>query len=196
VNGLTRTEDTVPANPVTEIEASLLERVANGDRLAFGELYDRMLPRVMGLAIRVLRDIGQAEEVTQEVFLEVWQQASRFDVERGSAVGWVLRKTHGRAVDRVRSSEARFARDRRIGTRDVLEPVDDLAEVVELRIASERVGLALGHLPFAQRQAVTLAHLSGYSHTEVAEILRVPVGTVKTRIRAGIGRLRAELAVA
>jgi RNA polymerase sigma-70 factor (ECF subfamily) len=80
--------------------------------------------------------------------------------------------------------------------RELVEPTDDVAEVVELRLASERVDLALGHLPVAQRQAVTLAHLAGYSHTEVAEILHIPIGTVKTRIRAGISRLREELAVA
>ena len=186
----------MPAAPITEREASLLERVANGDQPAFGELYDRMMPRVIGLATRVLRDEGQAEEVAQEVFLEVWQQASRFDADRGSGIGWVLRKTHGRSVDRVRSSEARTARELRIGMRELVEPTDDVAEVVELRLANERVDLALGHLPAAQRQAVTLAHLAGYSHTEVAEILHIPIGTVKTRIRAGISRLREELAVA
>jgi RNA polymerase sigma-70 factor, ECF subfamily len=108
----------------------------------------------------------------------------------------VLRKAHGRAVDRVRASESRNARDLKIGIRDLVEPMDDIAEVVELRIVSEQVGLALDRLPDAQRQAVALAHLGGYSHSEVSAILRIPVGTVKTRIRAGISRLREELAVA
>ncbi len=179
-----------------EIEASLLTRAGHGDHAAFGELYDRMLPRVLGLATRILRDSGQAEEVSQEIFLEVWQQAGRFDPAKGGAVAWVLRKTHGRAVDRVRSSSARTARDLKMGIRDLVEPSEDIAEVVELRIDSERVGQALSRLPDAQREAVALAHLSGYSHSEVSRILSIPVGTVKTRIRAGIGRLREELAIA
>jgi RNA polymerase sigma-70 factor (ECF subfamily) len=186
----------VPSITTIEIEASLLARASHGDRAAFGELYDRMLPRVFGLATRVLRDSGQAEEVSQEVFLEVWQQAGRFDADKGSAVGWVLRKAHGRAVDRVRASSARTARDLKMGIRNLVEPSEDIAEVVELRIDSERVGRALRNLPDSQREAVALAHLSGYSHSEVSEILHIPVGTVKTRIRAGIGRLREELAIA
>jgi RNA polymerase sigma-70 factor (ECF subfamily) len=186
----------MPGTNVTEIEATLLEHAALGDQRAFGELYDRMLPRVLGLAVRILRDAGQAEEVTQEVFLEVWQLSGRFDADRGSAVGWILRKTHGRAVDRVRASEARTARDLKMGIRHLAEPVEDVAELVESLIDSERIGRALGKLPDTQREAVTLAHLDGYSHSEVSEILQIPVGTVKTRIRAGIGRLRDELASA
>ncbi|HEY4268927.1 MAG TPA: sigma-70 family RNA polymerase sigma factor [Galbitalea sp.] len=186
----------MPSVTPIDIEASLLARTALGDSVAFGELYDRMFPRVLGLATRVLRDSGYAEEVAQEVFLEVWQQAFRFDAGKGSAVGWVLRKAHGRAVDRVRASSARTARDLKMGIRDLVEPSEDVAEVVELRIDSQRVDEALRKLPDSQRQAVTLAHLSGYSHSEVSQILRIPVGTVKTRIRAGIGRLREELAIA
>ncbi|MDQ1571413.1 MAG: polymerase sigma-70 factor, subfamily [Actinomycetota bacterium] len=184
------------ANNVTEIEATLLAKAATGDQRAFGELYDRMLPRVMGLAMRVLRDAAQAEEVTQEVFLEVWQLATRFDAEKGSAVGWVLRKAHCRAVDRVRSSESRNVRDFRSGLRELSDIEDSPADVVELRIESERVNRALLTLPENQRKAVTLAHLKGYSHTEVSAILHIPVGTVKTRIRTGISRLREELAIA
>ena len=184
------------ATNVTEIEATLLEKAATGDQSAFGELYDRMLPRVMGLALRVLRDPAQAEEVAQEVFLEVWQLAARFDAEKGSAVGWVLRKAHGRAVDRVRASESRNVRDFRSGLRDLADVQDSLADVVELKIESERVNRALRALPANQREAVTLAHLNGYSHSEVSAMLHIPVGTVKTRIRTGISRLREELAIA
>src|ERR1700712_4789332 len=120
------------ATNVIEIESVLLQNVAKGDQSSFGELYDRMLPRVLGLAMRVLRDAAQAEEVSQEVFLEVWQLAGRFDADKGSAVGWILRKSHGRAVDRVRSSEARNARDIRMGIRDLAESTADITEVVEL----------------------------------------------------------------
>jgi RNA polymerase sigma-70 factor (ECF subfamily) len=188
--------DRITAAPVIEIEARLLYNVAGGSRRAFEELYDRMLPRVLGLATRILRDPAQAEEVAQEVFLEVWQLANRFDVERGSAVGWILRKSHGRSVDRVRSAQARFSRDVKIGLRELAETADALADVVELRIESEKVTRAMQTLPQLQRQAVTLAHLGGYTHTEVSEMLNIPVGTVKTRIRTGISRLRQELAIA
>lgn len=181
---------------VDEIDTSLLRAVAGGDRLAFSQLYDRMQRRVLGLCMRILRDLGQAEEVTQEVFLEVWQLAPRFDDDKGSAVGWILRKAHSRSIDRVRSSQTRRARDQRIGLRDLVEPHHDMLELVALRINSEKVGKALGSLPDAQREAVALAHLGGYSHSEVSRILQVPIGTVKTRIRAGIDRLRVELAAA
>jgi RNA polymerase sigma-70 factor, ECF subfamily len=181
---------------VIEIESQLLSRVATGDRDAFGALYDRMQPRVLGLAVRILRDFGQAEEVAQEVFLEVWQFARGFDGTKGSATGWILRKTHSRSVDRVRSAQATKLRDVRIGTREYFESSDDISETVALRMESKRMQRALESLSEPQRRAVELAHLAGYSHSEVSEILQVPIGTVKTRIRAGIGRLRLELAAA
>jgi RNA polymerase sigma-70 factor, ECF subfamily len=187
---------TMLSTPAVEIEAELMKAVAAGDQLAFSKLFDRMQPRVLGLALRILRDVGHAEEVTQEVMLEVWQFANSYDCSKGSATGWILRKTHSRSVDRVRSSQARKMREARIGLRDLHEPSDDISETISLRIESKRVERALGTLPEAQRQAVTLAHLGGYSHSEVSAMLQVPVGTVKTRIRAGIGRLREELAAA
>jgi RNA polymerase sigma-70 factor, ECF subfamily len=182
--------------PDREPEAELLTAVSRGDQTAFSQLYDRMQPRVLGLTVRILRDLGQAEEVAQEVFLEVWQLAAQFDSDKGSATGWILRKAHSRSVDRVRSSETRRARDMRIGVRDLLEPSTDVLETVALRINSEKVERALGHLPQAQREAVSLAHLGGYSHSEVSRMLQVPIGTVKTRIRAGLDRLRVEMAAA
>jgi len=186
----------MPATTLAEIESVLLTSVAAGDQSAFSELYDRMQPRVLGLSMRILRDVGHAEEVAQEVFLDVWQYAKHFDTTKGSATGWILRKTHSRAVDRVRSAQASKTRDVRIGLRDLNEPTEDLADTISLRVESKRIERALGTLPEAQRQAVALAHLGGYSHSEVSAILKVPVGTVKTRIRAGIGRLREELAAA
>jgi RNA polymerase sigma-70 factor (ECF subfamily) len=186
----------ITVTTVAEVEAGLLVSVADGDQAAFSELYDRMQPRVLGLAIRILRDAGHAEEVTQEVFLDVWQGARTYDPAKGSAAGWILRKTHSRSVDRVRSAQARKVREARIGLRDLLEPADDISETISLRIDSKRIERALGALPEAQRQAIALAHLGGYSHSEVSEILQIPVGTVKTRIRAGIGRLREEFAAA
>jgi RNA polymerase sigma-70 factor (ECF subfamily) len=175
---------------------ALLERVAQGDQAAFSDLYDILSPRVLGLIIRVLKDHSQSEEVTQEVFLEVWQTAARFDSAKGGAATWILTMAHRRAIDRVRSSQSSRDRDTKIGIRDYAPDYDNVAETVEVRVEHERVSKALARLTELQRQAVTLAYYGGYSHSEVASILSVPIGTVKTRLRDGMIRLRDELGVA
>ena len=180
----------------TENPDALLSRVATGDQRAFSQLYDLMAPRVLGLVRRVLRDPAQSEEVTQEIFLEVWQNAARFDSAKGTASAWILTMTHRRAVDRVRAVQSSRDRDTRIGIRDFSPDYDHVAEAVEVTIEHERVKLAMGRLTDLQRQAVTLAYYGGYSHTEVAEMLHIPVGTIKTRLRDGMIRLRDELGVA
>ena len=174
----------------------LLSAVAAGDQQAFGELYDEVAPRVLGLITRILRDRAQSEEVAQELFLEVWQTASRFDPNRGQAATWILTMAHRRAVDRVRASQASRNRDTRIGIRDFPTEYDQVAESVEVRVEHERVEKAMLRLTDLQRQAVTLAYYGGYSHGEVADMLSIPVGTVKTRLRDGLIRLRDELGVA
>jgi RNA polymerase sigma-70 factor, ECF subfamily len=180
--------------PVTS-QQDLLERVADGDRLAFGELYDQISPRVFGLIKRLLRDHSQSEEVTQEVFLEIWQTATRFDPNKGAAATWILTMAHRRAVDRVRSSQSSRDRDVRIGIRDYSPDYDNVAETIEVRIEHERVEKAMSRLTELQRQAVSLAYYGGFSHSEVAAKLSVPIGTVKTRLRDGMIRLRDELGV-
>jgi RNA polymerase sigma-70 factor (ECF subfamily) len=174
----------------------LLGRVATGDQAAFGDLYDQTAPRVMGLIKRLLKDHSQSEEVTQEVFLEIWQQASRFDPAKGGAASWMLTMAHRRAVDRVRASQSSRDRDTRIGIRDFDTEYDSVTEQVEIRIEHERVDRALSKLTELQRQAVTLAYYGGYTHSEVSTMLHVPIGTVKTRLRDGMIRLRDELGVA
>lgn len=174
----------------------LVERVARGDKAAFSELYDTVAPRVYGLVKRLLVDPSQAEEVTQEVFLEIWQTASRFDPARGGAVTWILTMTHRRAVDRVRASQASRDRDLKVGVRDYPQDYDHVAETVEVSVEHERVEKAMGRLTELQRQAITLSYYGGYTNSEVASILSVPIGTVKTRIRDGMIRLRDELGVA
>jgi len=177
------------------VQQDLLERVAQGDQRAFSDLYDLVSPRVFGLIKRLLRDHAQSEEVTQEVFLEIWQTATRFDPNKGGATTWILTMAHRRAVDRVRSSQSSRDRDTRIGIRDHKVDYDHVAETIEVRLEHERVEKAMTRLTELQRQAVSLAYYGGYSHSEVAEMLSVPIGTVKTRLRDGMIRLRDELGV-
>ena len=180
--------------PVTNDD--LLARVALGDQSAFAELYDNMAPRVLGLVKRLLRDHAQSEEVTQEIFLEIWQNATRYDPSKGGASSWILTMTHRRAVDRVRASQASRDRDTKIGIRDFDAEYDNVSETVQTTIEHERVEKAMLRLTELQRQAVTLAYYGGLSHSEVAAQLSVPIGTVKTRVRDGLIRLRDELGVA
>ncbi|WP_144760282.1 sigma-70 family RNA polymerase sigma factor [Curtobacterium sp. 9128] len=190
------TERWSSTEPVPSSPDSLLVRVAQGDQQAFSELYDELSGRVLGLITRLLKDRAQSEEVTQEVFLEVWQQAAKFDTNRGSASSWVLTMAHRRAVDRVRAAQASRDRDTKIGIRDFESGFDQVSESVEIRIEHERVSRALGRLTEFQRQAVQMAYYGGYSHSEMAEMLGVPIGTVKTRLRDGMIRLRDEMGVA
>lgn len=182
-----------PAVPTHE---DLVRRVALGDEDAFEALYDAISPTVFGLVRRVVRDPAQSEEVTQEIFVEIWQNAARFDADRGKAVSWILVIAHRRAVDRVRASQASVDRDLRQGIKEYQDSYDDVAETVELRLEAERVHRALDSLTESQREAITLAYYGGHTHQEVAAMLQVPVGTVKTRIRDGMIRLRDKLGVA
>ena len=172
-----------------------LARVATGDKQAFAELYDSTSARVYGLVKRLLVDPAQAEEVTQEIYLEIWQTATRYQQERGSAMSWMLTMAHRRAVDRVRASQASRDRDTRIGIRDYDREYDQVAEHVEVTMEGARVKRALQGLTELQRQAVQLAYYGGLSHSEIAAELHVPVGTVKTRIRDGRIRLRDAMGV-
>jgi len=187
--------DGTPMEALDTVE-SLLLRVADGDQRSFAELYDRIAPRVLGLIKRLLIDHAQSEEVAQEVFLEIWRTATRFDPQRGAALSWVLTMAHRRAVDRVRASQSSHDRDIKIGIRDVDRDYDQVAESVEIRIEHERVKRAMTQLTELQREAISLAYYGGYSHSEVAKILAIPIGTVKTRLRDGMIRLRDEMGVA
>jgi RNA polymerase sigma-70 factor (ECF subfamily) len=180
---------------VGEQLADRLRQVAKGDEDAFAALYDETAPRVHGLVLRVLRNPSQSEEVTQEVYLEVWRGASRFDPRKGSAIGWLLTMAHRRAVDRVRSSQSATVRDDTWHARSRDVAFDTTAELATARIEARRVRSALDGLTQVQREAVSLAYLGGYTHTEVASLLDLPLGTAKTRIRDGLIRLRDQLGV-
>jgi RNA polymerase sigma-70 factor (ECF subfamily) len=173
----------------------LLELTAEGNREAFGELYSKLSARVHGMVRRVLRDPAQSEEVTQDIFIEVWEQAKRYTPSKGGAATWIMTIAHRRAVDRVRSSQASHDRDTRIGIRDFEEGYDNVLDTVQTHIESEKVKTAMERLTELQRQAVTLAYYSGFTQSEVSTMLNVPVGTVKTRLRDGMIRLRDELGV-
>ncbi|MDN7121075.1 ECF RNA polymerase sigma factor SigK [Nocardioides sp. ChNu-153] len=174
---------------------SLLRLSCRGDEQAFAALYDATSARVHGLVLRVVRNPSQAEEVTQEVFLEIWRTASRFDPERGSALSWLMTIAHRKAVDRVRSAEAATRRDTSYHQQSQGVDHDATAEAAHSSIEAQRVRSALGALTAVQHEAVQLAYFGGYTHTEVAAMLDLPVGTAKTRIRDGLIRLRDAMGV-
>jgi RNA polymerase sigma-70 factor (ECF subfamily) len=168
----------------------LLALVARGDEAAFERLYDVVSGSVFGLIRRVVRDQAQSEEVFQEVMLEVWRTATRFDPDRGSANTWILTLTHRRAVDRVRSAQAATHREDRAARLDPGRPFDEVSEQVDGRLEQRQVRRCLSFLTDLQRESVLLAYYQGYSYPEVASLLSIPLGTVKTRMRDGLIRLR------
>jgi len=172
---------------------ALLTLVARGDQGAFEALYERLARPAYGLIRKVLRDPAQSEEVVQEVLLEVWRTASRFDPARGGAATWVLTIAHRRAVDRVRSEAAAAGREQR--TSRVPAAGDAVADSVEATLDAELLRRCLEGLSDVQRESITLAYYGGYTYPEVAKLLEVALGTIKSRIRDGLNRLRDCLGV-
>jgi len=183
-----------PLRPVSADEpaspTALLQRVASGDRGAFAQLYEELGGQVYGIIRRVLVDPAMAEEVAQEVFVEVWQHAARFDAGRGSARSWVATIAHRRAVDRIRSETARRRREDTDHETTPTVVEDSVGDLVTGNADRDRVHAALARLPDAQREAVMLAYFGGRTYREVATQLGLPEGTAKTRIRDGLIRLR------
>jgi RNA polymerase sigma-70 factor (ECF subfamily) len=171
----------------------LLVHVARGDQDAFEAVYDRLAGPAYGVIRRVLRDPAQSEEVTQEVLLEVWRTAARFDPAVGGAATWVMTIAHRRAIDRIRSTRAAAQREQKIA--DVGTPHDEVAEAVEASLDRERVQRCLGGLTDVQRESITLAYYGGHSYRQVSELLNVTLGAIKTRIRDGLIRMRDCLGV-
>jgi RNA polymerase sigma-70 factor (ECF subfamily) len=183
---------TDPARPSPE---DLLVEVAKGSEPAFEQLYDVVAGPVFGVVRRVVRDTAQSEEVTQEVLVELWRTATRFDPAMGSAVNWALTLAHRRAVDRVRSAQASTDRDERVGAMSAERPFDEVADAVATRLEHEQVRRCLSSLTGLQRESVMLAYYGGNTYREVASLLDTPLGTIKTRLRDGLIRLRDCLGV-
>ncbi len=175
---------------------ALLGRVARGDERAFELLYDLAAPAVHGLARRILRDQAFAEEVTQEVLIEVWRTATRYDPARGGAMAWIITIAHRRAVDRVRREQTAYDRETQAARAEHTIAYDPVSERVETMLEHERVRGCLGSLTTLQQEALILAYYSGYTYREVAERVGAPPNTVRTRLRDAIVRLRGCMGVA
>ena len=170
----------------------LISQTGCGDQRAFAALYDALASRVFGVITRVLRDPAMSEEVAQEVFVEIWTQAPRFDAGRASVAGWATMIARRRAIDRVRSEQSHRNRMDQASN----EPVGDVErpdEIVPLLDESARIRVALDELPPDQREVIALAFLDGCTHHDIAARLDLPLGTVKSRVRLGLRRMRAEL---
>lgn len=187
-----------PAWPVAgqapPADAALMAAVRDGDKSALEALYDRYGGQSYALARRIVGDDQLAQDVVQEVFLSVWREPSRYDGQRGALGSWLLAMTHHKSVDQVRREQSQ--RRRRVGLEVATErPSDDpeVAEEVWATLRGERVREALGELPAPQREALALAYFGGYTQREVAGLTGVPLGTVKTRMLAGVRRLHQQL---
>lgn len=171
----------------------LIACIATGDERCFEQVYDRLAPYIYALIWRIVRSSAHAEEVTQEVFLEVWQKAPTFDANRGSARSWVTVIAHRRAVDRVRATQASYNRDLTQGSLDFQEVYEHVHETVSAHLDAEQVGAALTTLAPEQAEVITLAYFGGLSQSDIAGSLGIPLGTVKSRMRAGLTALRVAL---
>src|SRR6476620_3103528 len=173
--------------------AELLDLVASGDRQAFAALYRQIAWKVLAVATSTLRDASHAEEVTQEVFLEIWQRASRFDSAKGSASSWVMRIAHARSVDRVRQAQAARNRDDVYFQREFEPEFDSVVDDVLRKVDSHRLRVAVAELTPLQREAVTMTFYTGHSYREASDALGIPRATMKTRVRDGLLALRRTL---
>jgi RNA polymerase sigma-70 factor (ECF subfamily) len=189
--------DTPSRRATSTIDPALLGRIAKGDQQAFSQLYDHSSALLYTVALRILGSRDEADELLQDVYLEVWRKVARYDVGRGTPVAWLITLTRSRAIDRLR---ARAARGQHVTTSLDNSPVGHMADMgpspfetqadQELRMA---VGTAITSLPTAQQQAIELAYYEGLSHNEIASRLNQPLGTVKTRIKLGMSKLRDTL---
>jgi RNA polymerase sigma-70 factor, ECF subfamily len=168
--------------------AALISQMARGDQQAYGQFYDRTAGAVLGMVLGVIRDREQSEEVMQEILVEAWRTASRFDPDEGSAMSWLMTLAHRRAVGRVRSEQPADEREKRASAAWMAD--DPPSGPAEAALDAGRVRRCLGTLTQEQRESVTLAYFGGYSYSEVAALTGVPAGTVRTRLRDALIRIR------
>ncbi|MGW5736719.1 MULTISPECIES: ECF RNA polymerase sigma factor SigK [Streptomyces] len=181
----------IGGNPADEPDlVALMKRVTDGDQEAFAQVYEAVSGPAFGVVRAVIRDAAQSEEVTQEVLVEVWRHASRYRPDRGSVTNWVLTMAHSRAVDRVRSVTAASAREQAVALRERMPEFDETEAEVETRLEREEVQRCLLSLTQVQRESITLAYYQGLTYREVAQRLSASLGTVKSRMRDGLIRLR------
>ncbi|WP_019927313.1 ECF RNA polymerase sigma factor SigK [Nocardia sp. BMG111209] len=173
--------------------AELLAAVADGDRDAFTVLYRRTSHRVFGLALRTVRNRATAEEITQEVYLQVWSLAGRYDERMAGPIGWLMMLTHRRTVDRIRADSAASGRETVYGVAVLSRDYDSVSEAVEQTLEERAVRGCLGTLTPVQRETIMLAYYGGLTYPEVAERLGIPLATVKARIRDGLKKLSVAL---
>ena len=174
-------------------QAGLLQRIAGGDLQAVSELYDQIAPPLFSVAVRILGDAADAEEVIQDVFVQVWEKAATFEERLGSAFHWALSITRHRCIDRLRSRQrrARLAEEFQNNLASQPTPVESTSSLETEDIVAIRE--ALKNLPEDQRQAIEMAFFGGQTHLEIAELLNQPLGTIKARIRRGMLKLRGSL---
>jgi len=188
-------DDLTPDDLHEASDAVLVIAISRYEQRALAEAYRRHAGAVFGLARRLLLDAGLAEEIVQEVFLRLWNQPSKFDPERGTLRSYLLAQCHGRSVDLLRSETSRRRREERDALRQAEAGYDLEHEVLDLAEAG-RVQAAMAQLQENERRAIELAYLGGHSYREVAVLLDQPEGTVKSRIRSGLKKMRVELAEA
>jgi RNA polymerase sigma-70 factor, ECF subfamily len=175
-------------------DVELLRRIAAGDRLSFAEFYDRHATLMFSIACKILHDAGEAEDVLQETFLQIWQKAGSFDPQLGKAVSWVAILVRNKAIDRIRALQRRSRLAEAAGVEQAVQEAGDTAnEAIHGREKATLIQSAIGALPAEQRQAIEMAFFSGLTQNEISEKLREPLGTIKARIRRGLLKLRDQL---
>ncbi|WP_328698718.1 RNA polymerase sigma factor [Brevibacterium rongguiense] len=187
------TDDHDHPPPAGDVEAALILRIQNGDTAAFNEVFHRMGGMLLAVVVRIVRDRALAEEVLQECFVELWKRSDRFDPQRGSGRGWLVGMCRRRAIDCVRSVQAARDRDAADAARAAATPGQSVEQTVEARLASDDAARALAGLPGEQAEPIYLSYFCGLSHEQIARRLDRPLGTVKTRIRDGMKKLRFAL---
>jgi RNA polymerase sigma-70 factor (ECF subfamily) len=171
---------------------TLIERVGNGDQEAFSAVYDQLAPVLFGVIKRVLHDRAMSEDVTQEVFVQIWNSVHKFDADRASVTSWAVTIARRRAVDRVRQEQSQRRRIESLGQQrpdNCADPSDEVAETAD----AQHVRRAIERLPVNQRDVIRLAFLDGQTHGAIAEQLGIPLGTVKGRVRCGLKRLHTDI---